>query len=424
MVFPPLFYESLKYAKKLEAKFSSLGYSRYNIANKTNFHIKFDKQYFNMEGEIFVKLKSKYLEEAVLDEPVFSLNLMYRNVGRRLFFKTLFKVIVHLFFISIGKVQLLFFQGKNSNVVLRKCYVEDVEALFDNECTLRAIYPFPLSVKRQLKYFLYLKRRNKKFFLDGVRYNLMDVLKFIRNPVYNNLLRLESRGNILLARQHLKSLNLLSVQMSDEYDFGSIYYSRILNRSKIMNFNSAHGAGKYLPFTNYTQFDCLTVSQIEYYSTFNPGKYQLRKMSENAQDVALMANKVTIVFLGQSSGNNVYVDDAESRILDTLSILIKEFFVDVDFIYKPHPNNQSSMIKIDPCLKVLRSGIVDGSDKDIVQFSLFSTCQIDPNFIGYKFLVETDYIKPAIIFGKDFEIINILDLQGYLKEMIELRIHK
>lgn len=386
-----------------------------------NLHHKFDENFYDSQGDLYISDPDSYIqnEKNSIVENKIDHCMPDRKIDANTTVKIVLKVISHWLFRLIGFFQTLL--NKQKFDILRKCYVEDVEALFDVECNLRLIYPFPLSAKRQLKYLRFLKSSGKTFILDGLPYDIKGFSNFIIKRTYSALNKLEARAAFRLAAIHSSKFMPVLVQCSDEYDLTSLFYCKKAQRYGIETLNSAHGIGKYLPYTGYTKFDCLSSAQIEYYSKFNPnGKFGLREMTSNVQSKVFTAVKPTFVFLGQYSGRNDYLRNDEILVLDVIKEVSLHFSSSVDFLYKPHPNNQDLSFTNLEFLQVIKGGLVSGDSKLVSQFSLFSTCQVDPNFIGHKFLIETKYIKPSISFGSNVEIVNLDCLSKYLYRRIDL----
>lgn len=176
MSYPPLFNESIRFSKNLDSLVSSSQYSHYKKKYMVNLHYKYDKIFYNAEGDLFSKNPSDYVSNynEIYCSHEFDSALSERKVDFSLYTKVLVKVLAHLFFRFIGFCQSVFHKTESS--IIRKCYVEDVEALFDLECDVRLIYPFPLSIRRQLKYLLFLNGSAKRFLFDGIPY---DITSFI-----------------------------------------------------------------------------------------------------------------------------------------------------------------------------------------------------------------------------------------------------
>lgn len=406
-----LFIESVQYIRSLVSGLGQGNYSAYRRRLLVNTHYKFDSLFYDSQKQQFLANPDGYMlgnSSATLTD-----NIISRNVPTSILIRTLLKAVSHIAFRFIGQIQSVI-STKKTYRIIRKSYVEDVEALFDIDCDLRIVYPFPLSIQRQIKYIKFIRDNKFDYRLDGLDYSIYDILKFLAKPTVLNFVRLEIRASIRTALAHNLKLDPDIVQSSDEYDFGAPYYTRIMNRLGVQTHNSAHGVGKYLPNTQYSHFDCLTDAQIEYYRVLQPQtKYCVRAITRNAQKFATCVTRTSIVFLGQAINNDFFPFDEENQVICIMKNLAKKFSSNYDFYYKPHPNYALDSNDIGQ-LKLV-DGLISGPSELIYQFSFFSTCFIDDNFIGTKFLVSSRYIKPQFCFGEKIFSVDISNLEKYIE---------
>lgn len=418
----PLFNQSKQYVERVVEVVNNAKFSIYLHKKVTNFIIKYDSRYYNEQQAKFIQNPDKYLSNEATDNKA-SLDLLSEKLPWRFVVKTVFKFFVHQLFIFIGRIDRTFYSYSKSSII-RKSYVEDVEGLFDNNCrsVVRVVFPFPLSVKRQISYIKYLKNNGKKYILDGCRYSLTDLCKFTYQRNASSYIRLETRAQIRSAMFHLRAFNLVSVQCSDEYDFGSIFYAKYMLRHDVSVHNSAHGVGKYLPYHSYSSFSVLTHSQLEFYKNFNPNtEFNIRNIQLNAQS-RVPVKGVCFIFLGQYSNSApALIKSYEISVLEILEMLSKKHPC-VNFMYKKHPNNYSFDRSLYKNI-ILLSGVPKADDNaKLVQFSFYSTCHIDPNFEGEKFLIQTDLIRPQIVFGESADIVKLNMLSEKISNIIELKL--
>lgn len=416
----PIFHQSRAYSVKVDKKIKLLGMPGYAHKRLVNLIVKYDKKYYLEEEKIFLQCPDEYLCEIGTLGNVNS-GFSREKFGVGFLFRQLAKVASHFVFRGIGKVQLVLAAKPTSHFeCVRKCYVEDVEALFDDDCqVLRLIYPFPLSLKRQLAYFAYLKRNNMAFRLAGLPYRLGDIIRLVRYRNYRSLQRMEAKAQLMHAIEHKVGAGITQVQCSEEYDFGSIYYSRYISRMGVSVHNVAHGVAKYLPYHSYTRFDVLTDSQKDFYEYFNNLKCCKRLLKKGSQKT-IKVSRPSLVYLGQFSRNSPrIIEKYEKDILGVIGKVAKDF-PGVDVYYKKHPNNESFAKGDCVDVKTIDAIVCAEFTDTIIQFSLYSTCQIDPNFMGYKFLVETPFVKPQILFGDTEPIVKIQDLYEFLRHKISL----
>ncbi len=418
----PLFEESLTYARVLDSSLRSRFHSSISKKREVNWAKKYNAKFYEEQKREFIKDPLKYISAQDLSLGEVE-SMVYEKVSNKLLLKMIFKILAHWFFRFLG-----FFQKRNSKLacfsVYRRCYVDDAELVFDDpsDSVLRAIYPFPLGLKRQVKYVQFLRRERLPYFFSGTPYLLKDFIVFLRNPKFFNLMRLEKRAQILHAIELAKHKNIKKVECSEEYDVGSLDYSHALKWLGIHVLNSAHGVGKYLPYHAYSEFFVLTENQKEYYNFFNPMEYGYRKLNNKGKKLDNEAKPLTshkgIVFLGQySEGVSELIKEVEFEvfnIIDSIDCSNKSFST----YYKPHPNsNVSSHFKSNNLRYIAGQDELEGLE-NILYVTMFSTCQIDPNFEGDKILVGSKFIRPEISFsGQD--IIELEDLRSYFDSWIK-----
>lgn len=413
-----LFNQSFVYVKKIDDYIRLSGFGEYHHKKIVNFIYKYDLNFYLSEQKAFSSEPDLY--ESIETCKVYpNTNLINERLPISFVCKAVIKALIHLFFRFVGNIQLLFINKKKFHVV-RKSYVDDVEMLFhDDDKVIRFVYPFPLNLRRQLSYLKYLKKNDLKYVLAGLPYRIRDLYFLLKFKKYNNYLRMENRAQILHAYELQKLKNVKVVQCAEEYEIGSLIYAKMVNRLGMTIMNRAHGVGKYLPYHSYTSFDVLTDSQAIYYNYFNKTNHEIIAINANIQQVKKIPDEIVLCFLGQyseSSPKIIYEDE-----IDILNIISKVAanYNTVNYLYKKHPNCRSINIEEFSGIDILDGKVVAGDPSLILQISLYSTCQIDPNFIGDKVLIETQYIKPRLLYGEAQPVVNIDELHVFLEEWIK-----
>jgi hypothetical protein len=221
---------------------------------------------------------------------------------------------------------------------------------------------------------------------------------------------MESRAQVRHARQ-LSALGMKTVQLSDEFDIGSLDFGRTLARLSVHTVNSAHGVGKYFPIHAYSEFHVITERQAQYYHSVRPCHYSLRTLNDRLPLMGLSSasretSDVQLVFLSQVfDGVTEVVSNNETIVLKQLS----EEFADSSNLclhYKPHPNRHKPIVPRG--FKLLLNVDEVNGNPGTVFVSFYSTCQIDPSFKGRKVLIRCPLIYPEIVFD-ELEIIFELD---------------
>jgi hypothetical protein len=406
------------YAKRLIGASRLFSESSYHFHRRVNWSYRFSKNFYDNESIRFAENPQRYInnEESTASlENIFEVNLSRMQVSI-----IVLKVIAHWVFYFYGKFFSL--RSKKKFSIYRKAYVDDIELVYDpdQQGVLRAVYPFPLNIGRQLRYLSFLRRSGYIFKTDGNPYSPFDLFKFLLKRNLYALQRMESRAQIRHAHEVAAS-GFDVIQMSDEFDVGNLDFCRAIRRFKIRIINSAHGVGSYLPIHAYHEFYVLTHRQITYYKSIYHCDYKIRPLNvkplQSASPVQFEStNKVIFIFLSQISFSvTSIVSDNEERVLSRLK---DEFYFspEIDLLYKAHPNNHNP--EAPSGFRMIKDLKFVNGHPGVVFASLFSTCYLDPNFIGKKFLIRTGLIYPELIFDNTEDILNLEELVQYLVQQV------
>lgn len=408
----PLLRESVAFSARLHEAARHFAEPRYHFHRRVNWSYRYDREFYSREATRFVASPDAYLSGKLPPDrelaDVFPLRLSGRQMTT-----TLLKVVAHLAFHWLGRLA----DGsirRRSVAIYRKCYVDDIELVFDpvQAGVMRAVYPFPINLARQLRYLRSLRRKGLPFKLDGNPYLLCDLVRFVCRRDVRSLMRLESRAQIRQAGR-LTRLGMSEFQLSDEFDIGSLDFARRLARSPVRVVNSAHGVGKYFPMHCYGEFHVLTKRQEQYYHPVHACSYALRRLNDNSrQDAAIESGATTaaatLVFLSQTFGG---LDDVIERNETRVLARLREELAGspgIRLLYKPHPN-RSSVEPVAGFERLTDISAVNGRAGTLYA-SFFSTCQIDPAFKGRKILLRGELIHPEIAFDDDEEILSVAEL--------------
>ncbi len=412
----PLLRESVAFSARLARAASAVGESRYTMHRRINWSHRYAEGFYAGEAAAFVADSDGYLSDRLDD--VSPLEDVYRQrLTAAMLRAVVLKTLSHWLFAFVGRIQRIL-PGAISATVYRKGYVDDIELVFDPEAdnTLRAIYPYPLSLKRQLRYFRRLIRERRRFELAGHGYHARDLVAVLRRRDIRSVMRLEARAQLSHARD-LARRGYVRVEMSDEFNLGSLEFSRMLRRMEIPHINRAHGVGKYLPVHAYEHFTTLTDVQEAFYIAVLPCRYDRSLLTDAAPLRELPAagsnEQIRLVLLSQTfPGLTSIVRDQELKIVERLS---NEFAADprVQLYFKPHPT-QGECPPPGGFRALTALAEVNGRPGTIF-ISQFSTCQIDPAFKGCKYLVRGGLIHPEIAFDRDQPILDLNDLIVYLR---------
>lgn len=401
------------YACRLIEAAKKFADSRYQFHRRVNWSYRYSKQFYGYESDRFIDNPQQYINDQIdktyLLEDVFKTRLSMKQVAI-----VVVKVLAHWVFYILGALTALGAKGRFG--IYRKAYVDDIELVFDPDQAgvMRAVYPFPLNAMRQLRYFLFLRKNGYKFKTDGNPYSPVDLLRLLMRRDLHSLQRMESRAQIRHAYE-VAALGVKTVQMSDEFDVGNLDFCRAIRRLQVRIINSAHGVGTYLPIHAYHEFHVLTQHQRSYYKPIYDCEYRLRslnvkKSNKGEPTVGHEFSKVVLVFLSQTSFSvTQIVSENEVKVVARLAA---EFASspNVELLYRAHPNNHTAITPLG--FQPLRDLAAVNGHPGTIFVSLFSTCYLDPNFIGRKLLIRIGLIYPELVFDN---MDDILDLDGLIR---------
>lgn len=420
----PLLRESAAFSARLLAAAARFGEGRYHLHRRVNWSHRYGTDFYASEARCFAGDARAYLEgraaEAAPLPDVYGQRLRVKQVA-----VVLAKVLAHWLFAGLGRTVDRRIRDRGTHTY-RKGYVDDIELVFDPDeaGVVRAVYPFPINVMRQVRYLRFLRRSGHAFKLAGHAYRPADLWHFLRRRDVRSLMRLEARAQLLHARE-VVALGVTTVQLSDEFDIGSLDFTRALARYPVRVVNSAHGVGKYLPVHAYQEFHVLTQRQAEYYHATRPCRYAMRPLNHRAgasmpvAAVGASGDRVRLVFLGQTfNGSGELIAENEGVVLDHLRSGLAGRD-GVKLYYKPHPNRHGSGSPAG--FEQLTDLTVVNGRSGTVFASFFSTCQIDPAFQGRKVLLRGKLIHPEIAFDETEEILSVEQLVETLLAMADAR---
>lgn len=419
----PLLRESVSFSSRLAQAARAYNESTYATHRRINWSHRYADQFYAHETNIFVKDSERYLTSAAEPpsqlEDVFEIRLSPSALAA-----ATAKVFAHRSFALLGKIQRNL-PGAFRARVYRKCYVDDIEFVFDPDATdtLRAVYPFPLSMRRQIAYLQRIWREGRRFRFAGHSYLLTDLWRLLRRRDVRSLMRMEARAQLAHARE-LFEQGYAKIEMSDEFNLGSLEFARAIDRLGIDNVNSAHGVGKYLPVHAYQTFITITDVQQDYYIAVRPCRYERRKLNDALPEPCAIDDtrveddtRVRVVLLSQTfAGLTGIIPKNEVRIQSGLAAEFANH-PGIDLLFKPHPTQGQRPPP--PGFETL-GNLADVNGKPGTVFvSQFSTCQINPTFKGYKVLLRGELVHPEIAFDSDEPILTLDELIEAIRTMVE-----
>lgn len=418
----PLLRESSIFAHRLIQACRGFAESRYRFHRRINWSYRYASAFYESEAACFHEDSTGYLENRLPPleplEDVFTQRLSPRQLVQ-----VLLKVSAHWLFHLLGRLANRSIRHGDVQIY-RKGYVDDIELVFDPEerGVIRGIHPFPLNLRRQLRYLQQLRRMERRFKLDGNPYLPGDVWQLLVHRDMRALLRLESRAQMRHA-QGIVGMGVRMVQLSDEFDICSLDFCRMLARYPVKVVNSAHGVGKYYPAHAYQTFDVLTWRQKQYYLATRPCEYRKRRLNDKAPAPQLnytlgkestLVTVVRFVFLSQVfAGISDIIASNEAIVVKRLA----EVYADdpqVTLLYRRHPNSdkQGAPRGFDALANLEEVNGLPGT----VYGSFFSTSQIDPTFKGCKVLIRGLRIHPEISFDAEETILDLNELVSFIDD--------
>jgi hypothetical protein len=417
----PLLRESAAFSARLIDAAKRFGEPQYHLHRRVNWSHRYGVHFYAREAECFQASPEAYLSgrspQAPELEDVYGQHLRLGQVA-----VVLLKVLAHWLFLLLGRRADRRLKARQVQIY-RKAYVDDIELVFDpaEAGVVRAVYPFPINLRRQLRYLAFLRRERLDFKLAGNPYRVRDLIRFVVRRDVRSLKRMESRSQILHARQVI-ALGMRRVQLSDEFDIGSLDFTRRLRRSGLQVINSAHGVGKYLPVHAYEEFHVLTRKQQQYYHAVRDCRYALRRLNDrpaaapSPPGTAPLRHAIGLVFLSQTfAGLAEVIASNEAAVVARLR---DEFggMQGITLFYKPHPNRKDPQVPAG-FTRLANLEEVNGH-AGTVFVSFFSTCQIDPAFKGHKLLLRGDLIYPEIAFDDSETILDLAALVEWIRHRL------
>lgn len=414
----PFLISSAVYVARLSRAALPLGGQKYAARRRINWSHRYAAAFYQAEEIKFETDPAAYLADCG-NSPVPPLEDVYaQRLSLKQLTVTTIKVLLHWLFCAFGASRLRK-AARAGATTFRKAYVDDIELVFDPEAPrmVRGVFPFPLSASRQWRYIRSARQQRRPFALCGNRYGLSDFLHVLLHRRIDAVMRMESRAQLRTAN-HLARLGFRHVELSDEFDLGSLDFCRRLHRLGIGVVNSAHGVGMYLPWHAYPEFRVLTQRQVTYYQAVFPCQYELRRLNKRggSADPAGALPGLDLVWLSQVLSRDLgLVATSEAK---HVALLAESFAGNpkIRLWYKPHPNNlrdaPAGFRRLD---RVERVNGLPGT----IYLSFYSTCQIDPSFDGEKLLVRAPLIHPEIVFDESETIVEWPALEAHIRRRLE-----
>ena len=385
------------------------------VDNNLPVYLKCLINYFVLNSELF-----KYLVDADKQIAVSQIeSLLERD---RLSVAAIGKLIAKVTLHYIFRFFSIFLVPKNvyfDSVV--KTYVDAEYNLFRNEVEgqhrLVLIFPFPLSLRRQISYVSELFREKRKSScldvkLYGLPYSLRLLLRVLFRRTAKSVFDLEFAAAEKFSNE-LISYNFSKFYNSDDFEpLGLVYNSsvRAAGRRGVMYL---HGVGTYAPFVSADELKVFNQVQADYYmnwgdindvSFFTP---RGNLSSVQLSDVVFEE----FVFYSQISSASDVLCDVEARVVETLRLICLS--LGSTLVVRKHPNFSGNPPTF--LVGVNESSVSDRDAPDpyrTVGLSLYSTTYYS-NEHGFSVLVEVPEIPVRSLFPASDNIVPLERLTQY-----------
>ncbi|MEF8767025.1 hypothetical protein [Candidatus Accumulibacter contiguus] len=269
--------------------------------------------------------------------------LKNRKLSHREIVRAIAKYCAHRLFILLGA------KHANEYRYVVKTYVEveyeSFHALRKDERHLVLIFPFPLSMKRQLRYIYGLLTDNdpsRDIEFCGNPYSLRRLATIIvRRRKYDEF-AFELDAAIKL-NKYLQNLHFEVLLNMDDVDPLSMIVNRV-NCCKKTVVTYLHGIGTYSPFIFTDELKVFDQRQADYYSSLNDIKkieiydFATKRNSDNAQS---QVTPKAVIFYSQLTKSSAIIAPVEKRVLQALARICQAS--GVRLFYRQHPNNTRSL---------------------------------------------------------------------------------
>lgn len=334
--------------------------------------------------------------------------------------RILLRAVAHRLFRLLGKVALFHGRGPGEGAwtggTVFRTWVDVSLTIFRPLPSdgLILVYPFPLNVRRQLKYIHRLRSEGYRFRLFGAPYPLLDVLLWSLRPRDIRLVEIERATMERHANELAGQFGAKLLLTSEDFEFGTFALGSSLRDSGVRVENFAHGVGKYCPYVSYDRFVVLNDAQEDYYRQFgNVGQFDYFPEESFDWDPVKLRALVLIDQIMFRDGS--LLDKLEEEILTVMKSVAARCDLAVEI--KLHPNSKLTVDeRRDGVEQVDRIRWLPG---EAMFITVFSTAFLTFRELGRTLLVGNRYIDPKLVFGHRAPVVDISELEQTLTEMCD-----
>jgi hypothetical protein len=334
--------------------------------------------------------------------------------------RTLLRAVAHRLFRLFGKLAALNGKGPGDAVSadgrLFRTWVDVSLEIFQPQPTdgVILVYPFPLNLRRQMKYIGRLRSEGFRFQLFGAPYSLLDVASWATRPCDRRLAEIERDTMRRHAHELVERFGAKSLITSEDFEFGTFALGSSLRDLGVRVENFAHGVGKYCPYVSYDRFVVLNDAQENYYRQFGDvGQFDYFPEESFDWSAADPRSLVLVDQLIVRDGS--LLDKLEEEILAIMKTVAAEY--DLAIAVKLHPNSKLSTSERRDGVEQVRD--IRWLPGEAIFITVFSTAYLTFRELGQTLLVGNRYIDPKLVFGNRAPVVDISDLEGTLKEMCD-----
>lgn len=278
------------------------------------------------------------------------------------------------------------------------------------------VYPFPLNVRRQLRYLKQLKQNGYRFRLAGMPYSITRVLLWAIRPDDERIAAIEVTAARRHAEEIQKRYSPSQVLTTEEFEAGTFALGSELRSRGIRVTNMAHGVGKYSPYVSFDEFHVFNDMQESYYRQFGDvDRYCLYPREVRCWGMRNIGTLVLVDQLVWRDGS--LLNQLQDKIVSILCNVAERTGLNV--AVKLHPNSQLSPDGRNTAVEYTTHR--HWADGAAMYLSVYSTAYLTFEENGPTLLVGNDCIDPRIVFGNDADAIHVDDLECQLLERLNVK---
>ncbi|AOS44991.1 hypothetical protein Verru16b_02060 [Lacunisphaera limnophila] len=288
------------------------------------------------------------------------------------------------------------------------------------------VYPFPISLMRQVRFLASLRGRRLTWSFEGVPYRLADFIRALRGRLTDRGLAQAEAFGYLAHADELVRAGITTLYTSDEFEVGAVVMHQRLGGSGVRSVNTAHGVGGYCPRIAYTEFRVISRSQAAFYQRDNPAiRYTLRANANRAlvrlPPVPAGQTGRSVVYIHQNWEELGFTFEAgiQQRICSALTEVAK--IPGIRISLKVHPNSSKktlAALRRDWPGAILR----DFADLPAIKpifIIMNSTTYFELGEAGPVLACKDHTLAPELYFGEGLDAFTLDALRSRIAELMD-----